>query len=238
MAGGHVMAVADGHGSERCFRSARGAELAVASALAVLGRYLDLSHAGARPTDRVPLARDLVDSWRAAVQRDLEESPIGSLPSDAQMDGDDEFMPYGTTMLAAAASDDIVVVAQLGDGESLLASTAQGPIRPPLRDPELAADTTTSLALPDAEDRIRIAFVHLSERPVDLVLLASDGYSNAFADDAAFGQVATDLLAWLSQRDPQWVAQELPVWLAQSAAVSGDDASLGLLYRWPVPASS
>jgi hypothetical protein len=82
---------------------------------------------------------------------------------------------------------------------------------------------------------MRVALLDRARASIDLIVLATDGYANAFADDAAFAQVASDLRRWLVMRDPAWMAGELPGWLEQSAGITGDDASLGLLYRWPLP---
>jgi serine/threonine protein phosphatase PrpC len=234
MAGGHVIAIADGHGSERCYRADRGARLAVTSALAVL---LRAAQSGATSlhaaVEMIP--GELVGAWRDEVMADRDRHPIGAFDHDLPEDDDDSFTAYGTTLLAAMARGDELLIVHLGDGESLLASTDGTPRRPFIRDPLLAADMTTSLALPDAERHVRTRAFDCSVERIDLVVLATDGYANAFADDAAFDQVGPDLLRGLGARDPGWVAGELPAWLEHSAGVSGDDASLGLLYRWPLP---
>lgn len=224
--GGHVIAVADGHGSERCYRADRGADLAVRVALdALADPGVD------------SLAAALVEAWRAAVSADVAQHPFGTLADDPGADEPEPFTAYGTTLLAAAARADGLTVVHLGDGETLVAGVgAEGaPRRALAPDPLLAADMTTSLALDDAADHVRVVRFEPSDTSVDLVVLATDGYANAFADDAAFAQVGSDLLRWLGARDPAWVEGELPSWLEHSAGITGDDASLALLYRWPLP---
>jgi hypothetical protein len=225
--GGHVIAVADGHGSERCYRADRGADLAVQTALEVLSR--PNVHA-----DAVPAA--IVNAWRAAVSTDVGAHPFGTLAADPDSEEAEPYTAYGTTLLAAVARVDAVLLVQLGDGEMLVAGAgADGARRALPPDPLLAADMTTSLALDDAADHMRVSRLDRARESIDLLVLATDGYANAFADDAAFAQVASDLRRWLVMRDPAWMAGELPGWLEQSAGITGDDASLGLLYRWPLP---
>jgi serine/threonine protein phosphatase PrpC len=232
--GVQAIAVADGHGSPRCYRAARGAELAVAAALEVLGQqpWDDGPPAVARQAAGIGAA--LVNAWRGRVTADLASRPLGSLPDDVEPLDGSTYTPYGTTVVAAAASREALLIVHLGDGASLVVSSPGGPRRPVPRDPAIAADATTSLALDDAEDYVHVVATDLRDDPTELVVLASDGYSNAFTDDAAFDQVGTDLLRWLGGPDPAIVARDLPSWLDQSAQVTGDDASLALLYR-PIP---
>ena len=70
-----------------------------------------------------------------------------------------------------------------------------------------------------------------ADRPA-LVLLATDGYANAFREDAGFLQVGTDLLAMIREEGLQHVAAGLETWLAEASdSGSGDDVTLGLLCR-------
>lgn len=225
--GGHAVAVADGHGSERCYRADRGADLAVRVALEIL--------AAAEEAAAIPST--LIEAWRRAVDADVAAFPFGTLELDSGADEPEPYTAYGTTLLAAAARADGLIVVHLGDGETLVAGMGRdgAPRRGLAPDPLLAADMTTSLALDDAADHVRISRFEPSDASVDLLVLATDGYANAFADDAAFTQVGSDLLRWLGMRDPAWIEGELPSWLEHSAGITGDDASLALLYRWPLP---
>ena len=58
-------------------------------------------------------------------------------------------------------------------------------------------------------------------------MLATDGYANSFADNAAFEQVAKDIYGNIQQDGPATVADLLPGWLREtSEAGSGDDISV------------
>ena len=67
--GNTVLAVADGHGNSRHFRSQTGSALAVRSALAVLGSL-------AAHCSLVEAAKRIEEAWRVAVQADLERNPF------------------------------------------------------------------------------------------------------------------------------------------------------------------
>jgi hypothetical protein len=64
------------------------------------------------------------------------------------------------------------------------------------------------------------------------VLLSTDGYANAFREDAGFLQVGADLLDLVRQEGLGAVAGGLDSWLAEATEQgSGDDVTVGLLCR-------
>jgi len=66
-----LLAVSDGHGSNRCFRSQTGASLAVRCALDAMAQFQPAPEAGldaVAQNARELLAPRIVDSWREAVQ--------------------------------------------------------------------------------------------------------------------------------------------------------------------------
>jgi len=109
-----VLAVADGHGDARHFRSDRGSKLAVTAAVAAAGRWAASIPAGAMPSRAAAgqLVSDLVARWRDAVHADLAEYPVGSGQAGAIREGDPPEIPYGTTLLLIAARADVAVLAQ------------------------------------------------------------------------------------------------------------------------------
>jgi hypothetical protein len=240
-----VMAVSDGHGSAKCFRSEIGAQLAVAAALAV-ARELPLSVA--EVTDLATLqiaAEEMVWRWRAAVDADLLAHPI----SDAELDGVERkagtgavrtlerapWLAYGATLLAVLATDAFVVYFQLGDGDILTVS-AEGEVRRPLAgDPRLFADETTSLCARDAVQQFRVGLQLLGEgaaQPPALILLSTDGYANSFRTDAGFVKVGADLLETVRSEGLETVDGCLASWLHEASAFgSGDDVTVGIVCR-------
>jgi len=65
-----------------------------------------------------------------------------------------------------------------------------------------------------------------------LIMAATDGYANSFVNDDAFRKVGSDILAIMREDSVRAVEENLLEWLDEaSASGSGDDISLGILYR-------
>jgi hypothetical protein len=68
--------------------------------------------------------------------------------------------------------------------------------------------------------------------PPALVLLTTDGYSNAFVNDDAFRKVATDILQMCQTEGWGFLQEQLPIWLEEASRIgSGDDVTAVLLIR-------
>jgi serine/threonine protein phosphatase PrpC len=212
---GAAIAVADGHGDPIHFRSQRGSTLAVQSAMQVLENL--------SPEEVNNSPQRIVEKWRAAVAKDLQEHPYSE-----EENPSGPYVPYGTTLLAALACNDWVLYLQLGDGD-ILAVDEQGRTERPLApDPRLDGVRTTSLCQNDAARLTRLRLVH--HRPA-LIALATDGYANSYADDDAFVQIGPDYLKLIRQ-DPAALEQRLESILNHvSREGSSDDITLGLMVR-------
>jgi hypothetical protein len=225
-AGGPValVAVADGHGSERCPRSDVGARIAVDVARTVLpafaadGRDLALV--------RAAIASDLVAAWRAGVHDHLAAHPLGAAEA-AQVDGS-PLLAYGATLVAAVAHGDTLLAVQIGDGDAWLASEG-GTRRLVAHDLRFALNGTASLCMAHAADEVRIARVTV-ERPA-LVLVATDGYGCTLATDDAFVVSLRTLYARVRALGLDAVLDVLPLDLAGASAHGGDDVTVGIVYR-------
>ena len=211
---GVVVAVADGHGSPRSPHSDVGARLAVDTAVRLGGGFLE-GEASALEASFVPA---LVGGWADAVRAEAAWQP-----------GDDDLLPFGSTVLVALLGERTAGLVQLGDGDIVTVSSAGVAARPLPPDPRLIANQTTSLCTPTAVADVRVAAVDLAV--VSLVLLSTDGYGNSFADDTGFLAAGPDLLARVEQDGLDDVAGQLPGWLAESAQVAGDDVTLAMAVR-------
>jgi hypothetical protein len=239
-----VLAVADGHGSARCPRSAEGARLAVEAAVTVLSRVLLGDDAGGDGQDAElglaseAIPRRLVEHWRAAVAQHAQQNPMPEPdPNPAELNpgrdpATDLFEVYGTTLLAVAASPAVLLFVQVGDGELLIVTDAGVVHRPMPSDPRLLANVTTSMSAPNAPAEFRAALVDLSDDAPALILATTDGYANAFREDAGFCQVGSDLLKLIRAEGLETVEANLEDWLREASDEgSGDDATLGFLCR-------
>jgi len=234
-----VLALADGHGSGKSFRSQQGARLAVAVAQQVAARASVLDHATQRKRwaeDAWPV--ELVRGWQGAVDARLARRPFSPMdldpldpPARAQLAANPR-LAWGSTLLSVIVTPAAILYLQLGDGDLLVVADDGSVDRPLPADARLLGNETTSLCAARAWQDARVYCQTLAGAPPALILAASDGYANAFRDDAGFRQVAADLWAMLREGGRDAVAPHLRGWLDEASAEgSGDDISLGLLWR-------
>lgn len=218
--GGRIVgAVSDGHGARVHFRSDRGARFAVEQALDILAWHMDDDDPA---LEALPAAT--VAGWRDAVLTDMAADPLdrdGARPGAT-------LAPYGATLVAVAANDSEITLLQIGDGDLLLVYADGRVVRPLASDLDLVGEQTYSLCMDDAEARVKTASLWRGGDWPMAMLLATDGVSKSFRDEAAFQDAARQLANHARDDWPAFVA-ELPDWLkAISHHGSGDDASLCL----------
>jgi hypothetical protein len=240
-----VLAVSDGHGSAKCFRSQTGAQLAVETALAVFGPLAERSPDGIDPAALQDAAETALWRWRAAVDADLLERPLSAAelerlerkdgPGARRLVEQRPWVAYGATLLIALAAERCVAYFQIGDGDVLAVSEDGEVSRPLAGDPRLFAGETTSLCSHDAVRHVRLAVHALDgEAPLApaLIVLSTDGYANSFRTDADFAQVGSDLLSLVRSEGLDAVGTCLESWLHEASALgSGDDVTVGIISR-------
>lgn len=233
-----VVAVADGHGSRDSFRShlgARfGAEIAVTEASAVLDGLAE-----APTTDELAmhvrgLSRNVAGAWSARVLEHLRENRVADEDLAASPRGrkgheSDPLRAYGATLLIAMVTEESALLLQLGDGDIVVVAESGTAFEPVPGDELLVAGETTSLCLPEAHRFVRWATLDLRTNPFQLLLLATDGYGNSFADSTWRQDVAEDMARHLAGHGLDWIEQHLPEWLAESAEVAGDDVTVAMV---------
>jgi len=235
--GAVVVAIADGHGHIRHFRSAEGAGLAVEVACRVASQAAAGLAAGACGAEEAALAgqelaRAVVAGWRSAVAAQLEVRPytieeqfVLTLAADTPL------VPYGSTLLVAVIAAGWLVCAQIGDGDMLAVRPDGSSFSPVAGDDRLDGHRTTSLCQPDALASFRTGAHDLHQVPLAALLLATDGYGNAQADEPWQPGVGRDLAELAACHDRHWFEQEVPGWAQRCASAegSGDDATIALL---------
>jgi len=225
-----IAAVSDGHGGRRYVRSDAGSALAVAVATEHLSHVLERP-LGVMSFEDV-LRREMpvvVARWRDAVAGHRTVHPFTEAEvarAGAPLD-DDDLVAYGATLLVAVVGAAGVGLAQLGDGDALVRSHGYA-MRPVPRDPRLTGSETTSLCLEGAEHDFRFAALAESAEP-DLVVLATDGYGNSFAETDWWRTVVDDLARFLASHPLEAFEEQFPQWLAESALVGGDDVTAVVL---------
>ena len=249
-----ILAVSDGHGSAKYFRSHIGAEQAVEAAAWMIQDLMDgqpdpanLSAIKRTAEDRLP--QEIVRRWEEAVAEHVKQSPLtpdelGTLEQQKgvaarQAVADNPSLAYGATVLAVLVAETFILYLQLGDGDILIVDKDGQVGRPLERDARLLANQTTSLCSTDAWRDVQVRFQALLDPPPVLILLATDGYANSFVNEAAFLQVGTDILEMIRADGLEAVRESLETWLSEaSQAGSGDDITLGILCRADVLSQS
>ena len=240
-AGPLSVAVADGHGHHRHFRSRRGAEMAVRVAVDVATSRAPEVAAGddldqVANVGRTVLAPEILAAWQAAVTADLEASPVTDRElvaagvSSEEAD-DDPVFSYGTTLMLALIAGRWVLCLQIGDGDILAIDSTGGTRTPMPVDPRLDGLRTTSLCQADALTSFRVAVVDQQNEPLCAVLLATDGYGNAQVDDPWQPGVGEDIHRFLHEHGIDWVGSNLGEWVARCASSEGsaDDTTVALI---------
>ena len=178
-----ILAVSDGHGSAKSFRSDRGSRFAVETAIKVIQEFFlssqssDLNFSALKDAAQRLLPPRLVNEWRKAVNKDLglsenDEEKLTNKPNFTDeekqilVDKDGEaawqavennyFLAYGATVLAVLVTEFFIVYIQLGDGDILEVDSKGNTTRPLERDPNLIANETTSLCMNKAWNEFQV----------------------------------------------------------------------------------
>jgi serine/threonine protein phosphatase PrpC len=242
-----IVAVADGHGSAKCFRSHTGAKFAVTAAIEGLQWYLNeqpnyLPFLAFREKAEQCLTVDLFFRWEEMVGTHIHENPftpeeLEELENKVDPEARQEVennpnLAYGATMLAVLLARSYGIYLQLGDGDILAVSDDGQVIRPLPGDERLVGNETTSLCRREPIRDFRIKVEDFSGPRPALVLLATDGYANSFVSEEDFLKVAPDFLGLIRQEGVDQVRDNLEAWLTETSRLgSGDDITLGLICR-------
>ncbi len=240
-----ALAVADGHGSPRSFRSKRGSSLAVQVAMDVMYKFLgvktepDLKLVKDMIYRKIP--REIVDRWNEEIKKDIKTNPfseseiskikVNGTPLSMDTLKEKPFEAYGSTLLSVFVSDRFIAYFQIGDGDILEVAKNGTVTRPVSKDSNLLGNETTSLCLNNAWKYFRVRFERLTEENYPLlIMLSTDGYSNSFEDRNGFEQAAIDLLNDIKSNGIKYIEENIIEWLKETSKNgSGDDITLGLL---------
>jgi hypothetical protein len=229
-----VLAVADGHGSDKCPYSEDGSDIAVQTMISFLKKNINnfSMAAGNRFYDNVieKMPAEIVKNWSTEVLKFHKEEQ-------REPDVDSKILhKYGSTLLAAMVTPSYSFLAQIGDGDLLVLTTEGTIIRPFERDERLIANQTTSLCNSNAASYFNIYFRQHGQSPLPLMLmLSTDGYSNSYRSEEGFEHVVHDYWHMLTEHGTDRVAESLAGFLAETSRDgSGDDISLGLIINLPM----
>jgi hypothetical protein len=233
---GLVVAVADGHGHRRHFRSEQGSRFAVEVACKCTAAVAEVLKCAKGVAEVETMARNelvpaILEGWLRAVEDDISTSPF-SPKENTQRAGDDKpQVAYGSTLLLAVSIGRWFLFVQIGDGDVVAVQHDGEVLLPVPADPNLDGHRTTSLCQEMARDAFRFGVVDGSLVDVRCALLATDGYGNSQIADPWPPGFGADLIAMLRDHDAAWIGEQLPGWVARCASSegSGDDTTVALI---------
>lgn len=257
--GSLVLSVADGHGSRSCPYSGTGAELAVNTFCKLIDElHSDFQNAGdlfdfQNAEDRsgfqnaedlsgflnhqggLKFAQTVERAWKEAVQTIHREK---GLPMPMTQTGEEDlnalYRLYGTTLLGLLIAPTFVFAFQIGDGD--ITYVDDGGVQPVVVADKLLGVESHSLCSREAWKKA-VSAVHFQPWEQHLpcaFLLSTDGLSNSYADDEAFGQTCAQYFEALKTYGPDTVEENLPEWLSETSRLGcGDDTTLLMAYLAP-----
>ena len=233
-----IVAAADGHGSEECFRSGRGAHFAVECAIECIKKFIctirtireNNISASFIATESIEskqeksqeqkylmqLSNSIITDWNKKVEEDYANEPFG-LPEYIEL-------AYGTTLMAAAITDDYWFGLQIGDGKCVVLSDDGIFSQPIPADEKCFMNITTSMCDCDASHEFRYYFG--TDIP-SAIFIGTDGVDNSLKDDVQlyelYRRITGDFAAKGFDEESAEIKRFLPMLTKKG---SGDDISI------------
>ena len=237
-----IIAVADGHGSEKCPRSDRGSTIAVNTVCEVMKNYLQsygLDENGLsnlitflnREGD-MRFAQDICEEWQARVKQSYyKNKEDGMLDDDGNIKWSAVYSLYGTTLLGMLITNTFVFSFQIGDGDITVITNDD---ISSLVEPEKFLGTEThSLSKADAW-RKSVTSVRRKDVESDqpyLYMLSTDGFVNSYASDEDFKKTCRDYYNMIGKYGFAAIKGNLAKWLKETSELGcGDDVTVVMAY--------
>lgn len=234
-----IIAVADGHGSEKSPRSKSGSQIAVNVFSKVMQDYLKNY---ATTTDelitylnrdgQVHFAQDICMEWQRRVRKSFNDSK-GEKPltEDGQTDWRTVYQMYGTTLLGLLITMNFIFAFQIGDGDIRLIDGEK--ISPVVESEKILGVETHSLSNTEAWKKA-VTSVRRREasggRPY-LYMLSTDGFANSYVSDDEFDKTGREYFDMIRQHGFDTVSSNLGKWLSETSELGcGDDITVVMAY--------
>jgi len=239
-----ILAVSDGHGGEKHFRSDIGSKIAVdvgiSSIKCFISNYPSLSGLQKKDIDSLfkQLKENIIYSWNEGISNHLSNNPLNNEEINKLSTYDkDEYLSsskitnyasiYGATFIAACVTSKFHFIIQLGDGDAVIKDT-RGYYMPMPIDEKLHFNVTTSLCEKDAIDSFR----HFYKQSLPIsIILSTDGLKNSFVNVdylySLYDDILNDAKVESVEDLSRGLFEDLPV-LSQKG--SGDDISLAMMW--------
>lgn len=239
-----IIAVADGHGSEKCTRSDRGSAIAVNAFYAVIKNYLLSYGCGQTPDGLTSLvtflnregdtrfAQDVCEEWQARVRQSFYKNKLeGMTGADGKIDWKSVYSLYGTTLLGMLITDTFVFTFQIGDGDINLVT--ENNVSPMVEPEKFLGTETHSLSKVDAWTKSVASLRRrdASDNTPYLYMLSTDGFANSYASNEEFQKTCKEYFNMIRQHGFMAVKDNLAKWLKETSEYGcGDDVTVVMAY--------
>lgn len=240
-----IIAVADGVGDDKCYRSATGSKLAVKAAIESSKDFFQRSNQQSSDEIRGLLITDIIDKWTVLIQEDIKINPfneeererndkyISNIISDDPGNSSTVYdnlrwlFPYSTTLLFAMITNTHVFFFQIGDGDIVI---VDGKGKVVHLFPEIVrCGRVIPLSYPDVLNDSHVAVFPLEELDPLLILISTDGYSDGYEYDFP-DHIAYEFFSHFQEYNPDYIRESLPSILSEISILgSRDDVSLGII---------
>ncbi len=234
-----IIAVADGHGSEKSPKSKTGSTIAVNTFRDVIAQYL-VNYAK-KPGElitylnrdgQIKFAQDICEEWQRRVRNNYskskEEKPVDK---DGKTKWEDVYRMYGTTLLGLLITPTYVFAFQIGDGDIVFIDKEN--ISPVVETEKILGTETHSLSKTDAWKHA-VSAVRRKDVNVDtpyLYMLTTDGFINSYVSEDEYKKSCREYYNMIGEHGFKKVSTNLEAWLQETSELGcGDDITMVLAY--------
>ncbi|MBM3436287.1 MAG: protein phosphatase 2C domain-containing protein [Bacteroidetes bacterium] len=226
-----IIAVADGHGNEKCIYKNIGSKKAVNC----FCDQINISHHQYPNLNDFKeflfhsksnlLPRNLVRCWQKSIKDDFERKTKGKK---TLLESSEIFELYGTTLLGLVLFDNYFFSIQIGDGDiiSIFDDSSSKHINEVER---ILGVETLSLSSKFAINQFTstLGNIHNGEKPIEGFFLSTDGLSNSFINNDEFLKISNDYLDLIKKFGFEYLNNRMGNYLSEtSIRGSGDDITL------------
>ena len=234
-----IIAVADGHGSEKCPKSKNGSMIAVNVFCKVMKEYWQkyeeqpeslitwLNREG-----ELRFAQDICEEWQRRVRKSFNDSKSEKpLDENGKTDWKEVYKLYGTTLLGLMITPTFIFAFQLGDGDIQLVD--QNGVSPVVETEKILGTETHSISKIDAW-RKAVSVTRrreVAEELPYLYMLSTDGFANSYLTEEDFARTCREYFIMIREHGFDEVCSNLGKWLSETSELGcGDDTTLVMAY--------
>lgn len=254
-----ALIVCDGHGGDKYFRSAVGAQIACEVGKDSISQFMrtlrkdrfakyDFTKSRSKREEMLfQLQRAVIQYWADCVNNDILANPFESDQRFVELVYSDKaalvanpIKAYGTTFVAAVCCKEFLIVLKLGDGNVCAFDGETMEIldhtRAELADEQLQFNMTTSLCGSHADIEFKHYFRQLdNQTQLQGLVITTDGIINSFKTEQAYKAFITNIFSGYREDGIQKAHADLADFLPRlSEKGSGDDLSVGLIIKQEV----